>query len=667
MTKDQARRRMAKLRAEINRYDHHYYVLDEPLISDEQYDRRYRELVELERMFPDCITPDSPTQRVGGAPIPGFQTVLHRVKMLSLDNTYSEEELVAFDERVRRVLGRANVDYEVTPKIDGVAVTLEYRDGVLFRGATRGDGLRGDDVTQNIRTIRSVPLRLLDPDPDLRTLEVRGEVFLSKQAFAELNQARAGAGEPVFANARNAAAGTLKLLDPRVVAQRGLDLFIHTVPEAPAKRFTAHSEVLRALGRAGFKVVAEVECYSDITGVIGAVRDWASRRESLPFEVDGIVVKVDCFADRAALGATIKSPRWAIAYKYPARQAVTQLRAIQLQVGRTGRITPVAVLDPVFVSGSTIARATLHNEDEIRRLGIRIGDHVVIEKGGEVIPKVVAVLEQKRRGNESEFVFPARCPVCGEKIHRLPGEADWRCVNVSCPAQIKRGILHFASRPAMDIEGLGVVLVDRLVDGNIVRSFDMLYRLDIASLETLERMGEVLARKIVASIKASVTRPYARVLFALGIPNIGINASHLLAEHFASIDELMAADAEQLMAIPGIGPEIAESVGSYFATGRNRRLIDALKQAGLNFRGAPAGSGTLRGATFVFTGELETLSRAEAEALVRHLGGRPASSVSRRTDYVVAGKAPGSKYQRAREFGVKLIDEREFLRLVGRD
>ncbi len=664
MNESQARHKIERLRQLISHHDYLYYVRNQPAITDREYDRLYRTLLDLEREFPGLVTPDSPTQRVGGQPLKDFKPVQHRLKMYSLDNTYSEEELRDFDRRVSGALGRST-PYEVSLKIDGVAVTMIYADGRLRTGATRGDGTTGDDITQNLRTLRSVPLRLLTDDPSLLDIEVRGEVFLSRDKFQRLNQERRDIEEAEFANPRNAAAGTLKLLDAREVARRELDLFIHTVPTAPDARRRSHYETLLVLGKAGFKVVPGLARCRTINDVIEYISSWDSKRDKLDFEVDGIVVKVDDFHDREDLGATMKSPRWAIAYKYPTRQATTRLTAINLQVGRTGRITPVAVLEPVFLSGSTISRATLHNEDEINRKDIRVGDFVIIEKGGEVIPKVVGVKTEQRTGALRTFRFPRTCPVCRETIVRLPGEADWRCVNSSCLAQVKGSILHFASRPGMDIEGLGWVLVDKLVDQGLVKSFDQLYRLDAERLAELERMGKKSAANLTQAIQASKGRPFVNVLFALGIPNIGLNTAHLLVEKFETIDALMGAGLDDLSSVPGIGEVIGQSLVSYFKGGRNRTLIRKLLDLGLQFRAEhPAGATPLKGKVIVFTGQLPTLTRSEAQELVHRAGGHPSSSVSRATDYVVAGSEPGVKYEQAKKLGIAIITEREFLALV---
>jgi DNA ligase (NAD+) len=665
MTLAQAKKKIERLRKEINYHNFRYYVLNAPVISDYEYDRLYKKLEELEKEFPGLITPSSPTQRIGGEPLKDFKTVTHKTKMLSLDNTYSKDEVLEFDERVKKGLGRA-IKYEVTLKVDGVAVALHYRQGKLVLGATRGDGVHGDDITQNLKTIRAVPLQVLTNDKELMNIELRGEVFLSKSSFKRLNKDREKRGESIFANPRNAAAGTLKLLDSKEVIKRGLDIFMHTIPQQPGPHFSSHYKTLEKLGESGFKIIPHRKLCFTLQEILDYVDEWQEKREALEYEVDGLVIKADDFRDRGTLGFTIKSPRWAIAYKYPAQQAITKLQDIVLQVGRTGRVTPVALLTPTLLSGTTISRATLHNEDEIRRKDIKVGDYVIIEKGGEVIPKVVGVVKERRKGEEKVFHFPKNCPVCGEKIYRLRKEADWRCVNSSCPAQVKGAIMHFASRQAMDIEGLGWVLVNKLVDMGIIKSYDDIYKLDASTIANVERMGNKSAQNLLDAIEESKKREFVKVLYALGIPNIGVNASNLLADGFKSIDNLIKADIEDLSEIPGIGGIVAQSVISYFKSKKNMKIIQNLKKFGLNFRGKKgiAVKAMLKGLKFVFTGELETMDRGEAQMLVRRYGGQPCSSISKKTDYVVVGKAPGSKYKRAMKLGVKIIDEEQFLKII---
>ncbi len=660
-----AKEEIKRLRKKIDYHNYQYYVLNNPVISDYQYDQLYKELEELERLFPELITSDSPTQRISGEPVKEFKTVKHTMKMLSLDNTYSEHEIREFDKRVKKGLGK-DVQYEVTQKIDGVAVTLLYKNGRFVLGATRGDGLHGDDITQNLKTIRTIPLKILTDDKELMDIEVRGEVFLPKKSFDRLNKKRKKQGLPIFANPRNAAAGTLKLLDSREVAKRGLDIFIHTIPEQPGPHFTSHYKILRRLGLSGFKIIPDIILCSTVDEIFQYIKEWQDKRQDLDYEVDGLVIKLDNFNERETLGYTIKSPRWAIAYKYPAKKEITKLNDIHFQVGRTGRITPVAILSPVPLSGTTISRATLHNEDEIKRKGIKIGDYVIIEKGGEVIPKVVDVVKNRRTGKEKTFHFRKTCPVCGEKIYRLPDEADWRCVNSSCPAQIKRAIFHFASRQAMDINSLGYVLVDKLVDKGILKGFDDIYRFDIETIASIERMGEKSAQNLIYAIEKSKKKEFVNVLYALGIPNIGINASNLLVNEFKSIDKIVNAKIEDLAKIDGIGEIVGQSIVNYFRNKKNLKLIRNLKKFGLRFkseRQIPERT-FLKGKTFVFTGELALITRQEAETMVRKLGGHPSSSVSKRTDFVIAGKNPGSKYKKAQKLGVKTISEQEFLSMI---
>ena len=666
MNSSRVKKKIERLRRKIDHHNYRYYVLNQPEVSDYEYDRLYKELQGLEQKYPQYVTPDSPTQRVGGVPLTTFETVEHRIKMLSLENTYSEDEVRDFDRRIRRIV-KKSFKYETTLKVDGVAVTLKYYRGCFIQGATRGDGVYGDDITQNLKTIHSVPLRLLGKEAGIQDIEVRGEVYLSKDSFLALNREREESGEPLFANPRNAAAGTLKLQDPRVVAGRGLDIFIHTVPVSPGSNYRSHYEVLKLLHGAGFKIIPHAALCTNIREVFDYIAHWRDKRDKLDFEVDGLVIKVDDFDVREDIGFTAKSPRWAIAFKYPAKQATTRLRDIQLQVGRTGRVTPVAILDPVPLSGSTISRATLHNEDEIGRRDIRIGDWVIIEKGGEVIPKVVEAVTEKRTGKEKRFRFPSKCPVCNQKIYRLPDEADWRCVNSSCPAQIKGKILHFASRQAMDIEGLGNVLVDKLVDTGIISRFDDIYRLDAGELADIDRMGEKSALNLIDSIEQSRGRPFTSVLYALGIPNIGINASHLLAEKFGSIEAIMNATDEDLLEVDGIGGIIAKSIINYFNIKGNVDTIQNLKRFGLNFstEHRKTTEYPLAGKSFAFTGELDSMTREEAEDAVRKLGGHPASSVSKNTDFLVRGKNPGSKYDKARKLGIEIVDEQRFLLIIG--
>ena len=665
MSKKGIKAEIERLRKEIRYHDHRYYVLDDPVITDQEYDELYHKLEALEKQHPEYIVKDSPTQRVGGRPLESFDTITHRSKMLSLDNTYNEDEVNDFLARVEKTLDKEPL-YEISLKVDGVAVSLRYEKGHLHYGATRGDGVTGDDITQNLRTIKSIPLILHTKPKELPVLEVRGEVFLSKQSFQNLNRIREKDALPLFANPRNAAAGTLKLLDPNEVARRNLDIFIHTVPQQPGPHFSSHYAALQHLADLGFKIIPHIKLCRNRQEIFHEIAHWSDAREDLSYEVDGLVIKVDEFEQRHRLGATSKNPRWAIAYKYPSHQAITRVLDIVLQVGRTGRITPVAHLEPVHLSGSTISRATLHNEDEIKRKDIRVDDEVVIEKGGEIIPKVISVVDARRRSRKEPFRFPKKCPVCKHRIVRLPDEADWRCINTNCPAQIKGALLHFASRQAMDIEGLGDALVNIMVDKKVVTTIDGIYDLDAPTINALDRMGQRSTNNLLEAIEHSKTRSFQRVLYAIGIPNVGSTTAHILVSTYTSIDSLMKADIEQLSENPGIGPIIGRSIVDYFKNKGNVLMINNLKRHKLQFTHlrSTAQDSPLQGKTFVFTGELKTLTRSEAQEKIRENGGRPVNSVSARTDYVVVGDHPGSKYTKARKLGVKTLSEEEFLHLL---
>jgi DNA ligase (NAD+) len=665
MKEEEAKKEIERLRKEINYHNYRYYVLNDPVISDYEYDMLYKRLVELEKQFPHLITPDSPTQRVGGEPLKEFKTVIHEIPMLSLDNTYSYDELKEFDKRIRKTVPK--VRYLCELKVDGVAVSLLYREGKFFRGATRGDGHKGDDITQNLKTIKTLPLNLLTTDKDFLNIEVRGEVFLTKKQFLELNKEREEAGEPLFANPRNAAAGSLKLLDPKEVAKRNLDIFIHTIPKPPSEKYDSDYLVLKKLKEIGFKVIPHSEVLNSIDEVIAYCEEWKDKKEELPYEVDGIVVKVDSFKHRFELGETIKSPRWAVAYKYPPKQATTKIKNIYVQVGRTGILTPVAEFEPVFLSGTTITHATLHNYDEIKRKDVRIGDWVIIEKAGEVIPQVVKVVKEKRTGKEKEFKMPETCPVCGGKVVKEADEVAYRCINASCPAQIKRRIIHFASRQAMDIEGLGEKWVNILVDKGLIKDFADIYKLKKSDLLKLERMGEKSSENLLKAIEQSKNRPFHRVLYALGIRHVGLGTAQILANVFNNIDELMKASKERLAAISGIGPIVAESIYNFFHTKENIELINKLKEVGINFeREKKEEKKILAGKTFVVTGTLKNFTRQQIHELILSLGGNVGTSVSKRTDYLICGAEPGSKLEKAKELGVKIISEEEFLAMIGK-
>jgi DNA ligase (NAD+) len=653
------------LKTELGRHGYLYYVKDAPEISDYEYDQLMQELIRLEQEYPELQTADSPTGRVGGAPLAEFQSVRHRTPLLSLDNTFSAEELLAFDERVRRGLGGAQpVEYNAELKIDGLTIALTYENGLLVRAATRGDGIHGEDVTVNIKTIKSIPLRL--KSSMVPNLEVRGEVYLNKRDFEALNRQRERNGEPLFANPRNSAAGSLRNLDPRVTASRPLDAFFYDVlyvtgVAAPSQH--AGQELMREVG---LKTNPHSQVCTDIAAVIDYCSYWTEHREELPYEIDGIVVKVNSLADQAELGFTAKAPRAKIAYKFPAQQVETQVLKIELNVGRTGAVTPTAVLRPVPVAGSTVSRATLHNEDNIRAKDLRIGDFVVIQKAGDVIPEVVRVLPEKRDGSERLFAMPTVCPECGAAVYREPGEAVARCIGASCPAQLREGIIHFVSREAMDIDGLGEAIVIQLIDAGLVRDVADLFRLTVDDLVGLERFGAKSAANLVQAVAKAKTNNLSRLLFGLGIRQVGAGAARELAARYGSLEKIMAATFEELTAIPTIGPKIATSLTKYFGEPHNRELIQKLQELGVNTveSGEISVPPTLAGKTLVVTGTLELYTRTEIEAAIRAHGGKAAASVSKNTAYLVAGKEAGSKLAKAQSLGVPIINEQEFKELL---
>ncbi|MDZ7374833.1 MAG: NAD-dependent DNA ligase LigA [candidate division KSB1 bacterium] len=670
MTREEAQKRLEELRELIHYHNYRYYVLDSPEIPDAEYDRLFQELLELERQFPDLVTPDSPSQRVGAPPLEEFATVAHTIPMLSLDNAFSTGEMQDFDERCRRLLGVAGpLEYVAEPKLDGLAIELVYENGVFTVGSTRGDGFTGENVTQNLRTVKSIPLRLITRElPAPSRLEVRGEVIMEVEAFRRLNQERQERGEPIFANPRNAAAGSVRQLDPSVTASRPLDMYCYGYGQIVGYSFATHYEVLEAFRKWGLKVNPHIRLCRGIEEVEEYYHQMAELRESLPYEIDGIVVKVNQLEFQRRLGEKTRSPRWAIAWKFEARQEITQVLDIVAQVGRTGALTPVAILKPVRVSGVVVSRATLHNQDEVDRLDVRIGDWVVVQRAGDVIPEIVSVVTSRRTGEEKPYRLPDRCPVCGGKVIRLEGEVAHRCTNASCPAQLKERIRHFASKRAMDIDGLGEKLIDQLVDKGLVKDVADLYYLRKEDLVRLERMGDKSAQNILDAIEASKERSPDRILFALGIRHVGEHMAQVLMKHFGSFEALKKARYEELLTVPEVGPTVAESVFSFFQQPENLALLDRLARAGVKLERVPAaavGPQPLAGKTFVFTGALASMTREEAEELVQRLGGRAASSVSRKTDYVVVGENPGSKAERARELGVPMITEEEFLRMVG--
>lgn len=661
------REQHASLCAEIERHNRLYYVEAHPEISDFDYDALLRRLIALEEEFPALRTPDSPSQRVGGAPIKGFETVEHTVPMLSIDNTYSEAELREFDARVRRGLGGEAAAYAVELKIDGVAMSLRYEQGMLARAVTRGDGMRGDDVTQNVRTIRSLPLRLQGRPP--ASLEVRGEVYMRNEELDRLNQMRETAGEEPYRNPRNTTAGTLKLLDSKQVAERRLDIVLYEIVPTERLGITCHMEALEKLRDWGFPVNPHYKRCAAIDEVISYCESWAEKRHELGYEIDGMVVKVDSFAHRQRLGVTSKAPRWVIAYKFPAQVARTRLLDIKVQVGKSGALTPVAEMEPVKLAGTIVKRATLHNFEDLRKKDVRIGDMVEVQKAGEIIPQVLGYVASERPARAKPFPIPHECPVCHTEVHKDPDGVYLRCLNLACPAQVKERLAHFASRKAMDIEGLGPAVIEQLVDLGLVHGPADLYRLDVETLEGLERMGKKSAANLVAAIEASKSRPLSRLLFALGIRHVGQHIAEVLAMHYGDVYRLMAAPVEQLQDIYDIGAVVAQGVHDFFQTPENRALIDALRSLGLTMTeesAAASGPQPLAGKTFVVTGTLRHYTRDGIHERIKALGGRPTSSVSKNTDYLIAGEDAGSKLAKAQALGVPILTEAEFQALAER-
>ncbi|MCL4471660.1 MAG: NAD-dependent DNA ligase LigA [Sulfuricella sp.] len=656
------------LREEIERHNYLYYVLDAPAIPDAEYDRLFRELERLEAEFPQLATPDSPTQRIGAAPLSGFSQLTHRVPMLSLNNAFAEEEVAAFDRRVREGLVVAEVDYAVEPKFDGLAISLVYENGVLVQGATRGDGYTGEDVTANLRTIKAIPLRLHAAQPP-RLLEVRGEVLILKADFDRLNRQQREKGEKEFANPRNAAAGSLRQLDPRITATRPLTFFAYGLGSAEGVILPrTQSAVMDYLETLRVPVCRERKVVRGHAGLLDYYRTIGARRDSLPYDIDGVVYKVNDLGWQERLGFVARAPRFAVAHKFPAQEAMTELLGIEVQVGRTGALTPVARLKPVFVGGATVTNATLHNEDEIRRKDVRIGDTVVVRRAGDVIPEVVAVVGERRPAAAREFIMPATCPVCGSRVVRLPDEAAARCSGgLFCPAQRKQAILHFASRRALDIEGMGDKLVDQLVDKELVHTPADIYRLGMNALANLDRMAEKSAGNLLSAIEASKKTTLARFVYALGIRNVGEATAKELARHFGGLDPLMAANEEALQQVPDIGPVVAQSIAQFFGEPHNREVIAQLIAAGVHWNegaGVAASTSAISGKTFVLTGTLPTLTRDEAKEKIEALGGKVSGSVSGKTGYVVAGADPGSKLAKAQELGVTILDESGLMELL---
>lgn len=660
MSLEMSKQRIEELTQEINKHNYNYYVLDNPTISDFEYDKLMKELIDLEERHPEFKLPDSPTQRVGGAVLKGFKEVVHKTPKLSLGNVFDENDIRDFDNRVRKAL-QQDVEYVLELKIDGLTVVLNYEDGLLVQGATRGDGVRGEDVTANLKTVRSIPLSLSEK----LTLEVRGEVYMPKKAFEELNERREEMEEPPFANPRNAAAGSIRQLDTKVTAERALDIFVFNLENIEDMALDTHIESLEYLKKIGLKVSPHRIICKNADAIIEQCRQWADKRGELPFEIDGLVIKVNSLEQRELLGNTSKSPRWAVAYKFPPERKKTKVKSIEVQVGRTGAITPTAEFEPVRLAGSVISRATLHNEDNIRDKDIRIGDTVIIQKAGDVIPEVVEVVKEDRDGSEVIFEMPKTCPACGSEAVREQGEAATKCINMSCPAQIRRSLFHFVSRDAMNIDGMGPQIITLLMDKGFIKDASDIYTLKekAAELIALERMGEKSVANLIDAIETSKQNPLERLVFALGIRMIGQRAAKLLAESFDDIYELADASVERLDSIPEIGEKMAESAVKFFQQPQNRLLINKLEALGVNVKSVKRDiveKEAFKGKTFVLTGSLESLTRDRAKELIEGFGGKVSSSVSKKTDYVLAGEEAGSKLTKAQELGVAIIDEETF-------
>ncbi|WP_017729183.1 NAD-dependent DNA ligase LigA [Halalkalibacterium ligniniphilum] len=664
MERNEARVRIEKLRSQLEEYGYHYYVLDEPIASDAEYDQLMQELISLEEQFPEFISDDSPSVRVGGEPLPFFEKVEHRSPMLSLGNAFSEQDLRDFDRRVRQTVGD-EVSYSCELKIDGLAVSLLYENGRFLRGATRGDGMIGEDITHNLRTIPSIPLRLKEPID----IEVRGEVFMPKRSFETLNKAKEEAGEEKFANPRNAAAGSLRQLDPKLAAKRNLDVFIYAIGNISGKDISSHHQGLRYLKEVGFKVNNESRHCETIDDVIAFTNSWLERRADLPYEIDGIVIKVDSVEQQKELGFTAKSPRWAIAYKFPAEEVVTTLLNIELNVGRTGVVTPTAILKPVTVAGTTVKRASLHNEDLIREKDIRLGDSVVIKKAGDIIPEVVNVLADLRTGDEKEFLMPTHCPECESELVRLEGEVALRCINPECPAQIREGLIHFVSRNAMNIDGLGEKVIEQLFSHNLVTNVADLYQLERDELHKLERMGEKSVDNLLEAIEKSKKNSLERLLFGLGIRFVGSKAAKTLAMAFGEMEKLQQASVDELLAINEIGEKMADSIVSYFQKPEVTELLSKLESLGVNmtYKGPkPVAAEEIVDSPFanktvVLTGKLEALTRSEAKEKIEALGGKVTGSVSKNTDLLIAGEDAGSKLTKAQELNIEIWTEQKLV------
>jgi len=661
MNKKEAEKEMKKLREEINHHNYKYYVESNPVISDYEFDHLLKKLEKLESKFPELITSDSPTQRVGGEPLDSFTTVEHKSAMLSLANTYNSDELKEFDERVKKNVGE--VEYVVEPKIDGVGVALLYENGILIRGATRGDGRKGDDITSNLKTIHSIPLHLMGNK--LKDVEVRGEVYISLKGFKKLNQSQEKKGETVFANPRNAAAGSVRQLDPKIAESRPLDIFVYFISHSN-KEFHTHEKSIDTLKRAGFRVNPLIKRVGDIEKVLKYCSDLEKKRDSLDYEIDGAVIKVNSLAKQKQLGETSKNPRWAISYKFAAKQSTTRLNDIDIQVGRTGTLTPVAILEPVKVGGVTVSRATLHNFDELKRKDIRINDWVLVERSGDVIPQVVKSIKEKRTGKEKQKNIPERCPVCDTEVIRKEGEVAVRCPNKYCPARLKWRVKYYASRDAMDIDHLGESTIDKLLEKRLIENVADLYFLIKEDILSIEGFKDKSAQNLIDSIEKSKKQDISRLIYGLGIRHVGKYAAQLLASQYQSIDELAKAPMEELEEIDGLGDKTAEAIGTFFATEENANLITRLRNIGVRTKRGEKKKMPLQNKKFVFTGGLSNISRPDASDLVKQMGGIVSSSVGKNIDYVVVGNKPGSKYKKAEKLGLNIINEEEFIGLVNR-
>jgi DNA ligase (NAD+) len=658
----QTKQEINKLRKEIEFHEKKYYIENDPQISDYEFDLLLKKLQKLEFNFPALITPDSPTQRVGEQPVDGFSSIEHRFPMLSLDNCYSVAELREFEDRAKKAIASDNIEYVTELKIDGLGISVIYRDGTFSQAVTRGDGVRGDDVTANVKTIKSIPLKINSS----HETEVRGEIYLPYSSFQKINQDRMEREEPVFANPRNAAAGSIRLLDPKEVSERRLDVFLYSI-FIEGKEQKTQWKNLRLLKELGLKTNTVSRLCKDLEEVIAFYEEWLEKRDDLDYDVDGVVAKVSSTEQQNLLGSTAKFPRWAISFKFPARQATTRIQDIKIQVGRTGALTPVAILEPVKLSGITISRSTLHNEDEINRKDIRIGDFVLIERSGDVIPKVVSVMKDRRTGKESKFIFPNACPACRSSTFKPEGEAVSRCTNPSCPAKLKEALLHFSSRRAMNIEGLGEALVDLLLEKKVIIKISDLFTLKLEDLVDLERMGEKSSRNLLQEIERSKQRSFSHIIFALGIRYVGERTSQILTSHFQSLERLAAASYEELITIEDVGPKVAESIVFFFKQPENTELIDKLRKAGLNFsskKEEKRGEKPLSNKSFIITGKLLNFTRDEARELIENLGGTVTSSVTQKTNFAVVGESPGSKLAHAQRLGVAVLTEKDFEELV---